>query len=211
MRYNRMAIVLLLVASLSHSQDAAPSEREMIQQLVQQVKALQEKVAVLEPQQRAGDLANADATPQPVSAPTPQAADNPAQPASFLHELHELHGIQWRGFGEVDYKVLNQRTPELGTFGFVPGSHGNFYTGDFDLLLTARLNSPREEASERKLLRRVTFQDLNSRHTSFSANLWSRAASQVIFSKVSHPARFHSLEFPASNSKCTRVCRSSSA
>src|SRR6202047_4826701 len=140
MRYNRTAIVLLLVASLSHAQDAAPSEREMIQQLVQQVKALQEKVTVLESQQRAGDPANADATPQPVSAPPPQAADNPAQPASFLQELHEPRGIQWRGFGEVDYKVLNQRTPELGTYGFVPGSHGNFYTGDFDLLLTSRIN-----------------------------------------------------------------------
>src|SRR6202165_5721217 len=140
MRYNRTAIVLLLVASLSHAQDAAPSEREMIQQLVQQVKALKERFTVLESQQRAGDPANADATPQPVSAPPPQAADNPAQPASFLQELHEPRGIQWRGFGEVDYKVLNQRTPELGTYGFVPGSHGNFYTGDFDLLLTARIN-----------------------------------------------------------------------
>ena len=148
MRYNRTAIVLLLVASLSHAQDAAPSEREMIQQLVQQVKALQEKVTVLESQQRAGDPANADATPQPVSAPPPQAADNPAQPASFLQELHEPRGIQWRGFGEVDYKVLNQRTPELGTYGFVPGSHGNFYTGDFDLLLTARINDKASVLSE---------------------------------------------------------------
>src|ERR1700675_295841 len=148
MRYNRTAIVLLLVASLSHAQDAAPSEREMIQQLVQQVKALQEKVTALESQQRAGDPANADATPQPVSPPTPQAADNPAQPASFLQELHEPRGIQWRGFGEVDYKVLNQRTPELGTYGFVPGSHGNFYTGDFDLLLTARINDKASVLSE---------------------------------------------------------------
>src|ERR1700674_5199544 len=139
MRYNRTAIVLLLVASLSHAQDAAPSERELIHQLVQQVKALQEKVTVLESQQRAGDPANADATPQPVSPPTPQDADNNAQHRSFLQELHEPRGIQWRGFGEVDYKVLNQRTPELGTYGFVPGSHGNFYTGDFDLLLTSRI------------------------------------------------------------------------
>src|SRR5205085_10799985 len=55
-------------------------------------------------------------------------------------ELHELRGIQWRGFGEANYKVLNQRTPELGSYGFVPGSHGNFFTGDFDLLLTSRIN-----------------------------------------------------------------------
>jgi hypothetical protein len=65
-----------------------------------------------------------------------------------LQELHELHGIQWRGFGELDYKVLNQRTPELGTYGFVPGSHGNFYTGDFDLLLTARINDKASVLSE---------------------------------------------------------------
>src|SRR5229473_7216219 len=145
MRYSRATTILLLVASLSfarrsYAQDAAPSDREMIQQLVQQVKALQEKVTVLESQQQASGSSNADAASQSVSTPIPQSADNPAQPASFLQELHELRGIQWRGFGEVDYKVLNQRTPELGAYGFEPGSHGNFYTGDFDLLLTARIN-----------------------------------------------------------------------
>jgi hypothetical protein len=138
-RYDRTAIILLLVASLSHAQDAAPSEREMIQQLVQQVKALQQKVELLESGQRASGPSSADATAQPVSTPTPQAADNNTQADSRPQELHELHGIRWRGFGEVDYKVLNQRIPELGTYGFVPGSYGNFYTGDFDLLLTSRI------------------------------------------------------------------------
>jgi hypothetical protein len=140
MRYNRAAIILVFIASLSHAQDGTPSEREMIQQLVQQVTVLQEKVKVLESQQqRANAPSTADATPQPASVTTPQAEDHNAQPASLPHEPHELHGIQWRGFGEVDYKVLNQRKPELGTYGFVPGSHGNFYTGDFDLLLTSRI------------------------------------------------------------------------
>jgi hypothetical protein len=140
MRYNRTAIILLFIVSLSHAQDATPSEREMIQQLVQQVTVLQEKVKVLESQQqRANGPSTADATPQPAGSATPQAADNNAQPASLPQEPHEFHGIQWRGFGEVDYKVLNQRKPELGTYGFVPGSHGNFYTGDFDLLLTSRI------------------------------------------------------------------------
>src|SRR6266849_786720 len=153
MRYSRATTILLLVASLSfarrsYAQDAAPSDQEMIQQLVQQVKALQEKVTVLESQQRASGPSNADTTPQPASTPIPLAADNNAQPASLLEELHELRGIQWRGFGEVDYKVLNQRTPELGTYGFVPGSHGNFYTGDFDLLLTARINDKASVLSE---------------------------------------------------------------
>ena len=140
MRYNRTAIILLLLASLSHAQDAAPSEREIVQQLVLQVKALQEKVRVLESQQRGSGASDADVTAQSVSTPAPQAADGTAQPPSVIQELHELHGIQWRGFGEVNYKVLDQRKPELGTYGFVPGSHGNFYTGDFDLLLTSRIN-----------------------------------------------------------------------
>ena len=48
----------------------------------------------------------------------------------------------------MDYKVLNQRTPELGTLGFVPGSAGNFYTGDFDLLLTARVTDKASVLSE---------------------------------------------------------------
>src|ERR1700736_1958554 len=99
MRYNRTAIILLFIASLSHAQDAAPSEREMIQQLVQQVTVLQEQVKVLESQQRANGPSTADATAQPASAATPQAADNNAQPASLPEAPHEFHGIQWRGFG----------------------------------------------------------------------------------------------------------------
>src|SRR3984893_6048437 len=148
MRYKRTAIILVFIASLSHPQDAAPSERELIQQLVQQVTVLQEKVKVLESQQQRADApSTADATLQAAST-TPQAADNNAQPASLSQELHEFRGIQWRGFGEVDYKVLNQRMSELGTYGFVPGSHGNFYTGDFDLLLTSRINDKASVLSE---------------------------------------------------------------
>jgi hypothetical protein len=150
MNYKRTAILMLLVASLSHGQDAAPPERDrserdrsehgMIQQLVQQVKALQEKVAALESQQRANPPSNNDATSPSVSTPTPHVEDNDAPPPSLLEELHKPRGFQWQGFGEVDYKALNQRIPELGTYGFVPGSTGNFYTGDLDLLLTSRIS-----------------------------------------------------------------------
>ena len=59
-----------------------------------------------------------------------------------------MHSIQWRGFGELDYKILNQRQPELGTYGFVPGSAGNFYTGDFRLFLTSRLTDKTSVLSE---------------------------------------------------------------
>jgi len=149
MRYTRSVLTLLLAASLSHAQDAAPSDREMIQRLVQQVEALQNKVKALESQQRTDPPSDANATSKPaVSTTVPQAADGNTQPGSLAPELHELHGIQWRGFGEVDYKVLNQRKPELGTYGFVPGSHGNFYTGDFDLLLTARISDKASVLSE---------------------------------------------------------------
>ena len=148
MRYHRSALILLLVTSLSHAQDTGPSDRQMIQELVQQVKALQERVRVLESQQQPSGTANADATPQSLSTPTSQAVNNDAQPASLTQELHELHGIQWRGFGEVNYKVLSQRTPELGTYGFVPGSRGNFYTGDFDLWLTSRISDKLSVLSE---------------------------------------------------------------
>ena len=51
MHYSRTAILLLMVAGVSPAQEAGPldpSEHEIVQQLVLQVKALQEKVAALE-------------------------------------------------------------------------------------------------------------------------------------------------------------------
>jgi hypothetical protein len=144
MHCRRTVIALLTVtSSLGHAQDAAPSVRETIQQLVQQVKELQDKVKVLESQPGFGANPGqgSGSTYQPAAGPSPtQEEASNLQRESLPEELHELHGIKWRGFGEVNYKVLNQRTPELGTYGFVPGSHGNFYTGDFDLLLTSRIN-----------------------------------------------------------------------
>jgi hypothetical protein len=148
MRCTRTAMLLLLLASLSHAQGAAPSEQETIQQLVQQVKALQQKVAALESQQSFNAPSKASAEPPSASAPVAQDADNNAQTVSPIPELHELRGIQWQGFGEVDYKVLNQKIPDLGTYGFVPGSAGNFYTGDFDLLLTSRISDKANVLSE---------------------------------------------------------------
>jgi len=62
--------------------------------------------------------------------------------------MHILGGIHWRGFAEVDYRVLDQRAPETSTYGFVPGSAGNFYTGDFDLFLSSRLSDKTSVLSE---------------------------------------------------------------
>jgi hypothetical protein len=149
MRYNRTAILLLLVTSLSHAQNAVPTEHELIQQLAQQVTALQEKVASLEARLPAvAPSSNADLAPPAASTPAPQVVENDSPPLSLSQELHELRGFQWQGFGEADYKALNQKIPELGTYGFTPGSAGNFYTGDFDLLLTARISDKANMLSE---------------------------------------------------------------
>ncbi len=137
----RIGLALFLLAGAAVAQSATPSEQETIRLLVQQVKELQEKVSALE--------GNASTSPAPapaiMQAAKPEASNpQPEETASdskgsLFREMHEVHGIQWRGFGEVNYKVLDQRQPELGQFGFVPGSAGNFYTGDFDLLLTSRI------------------------------------------------------------------------
>jgi hypothetical protein len=88
----------------------------------------------------------------------PPAPESPALPSST--EQSQLTGeaqplpssalpdIHWRGFGEVTYKVLDQRRPEIGIFGFVPGSAGNFFTGDFDLFLTAGISEHTSVLSE---------------------------------------------------------------
>jgi hypothetical protein len=149
-RYKQILVLLLLLISrVGYAQNAAPSEQDTIQRLVQEVKQLQDQVKELESHQQTSS--NADQSPDTQSAGAPMAfpenASNP-QRESLAIALNEVRGIQWRGFGEVDYKVLNQRIPEQAAYGFVPGSHGNFYTGDFDLLLNARINDKASVLSE---------------------------------------------------------------
>lgn len=141
-----VATVLFLFTSLCYPQDAAPTDPETIRQLVQQVKDLQERVRILESQQSHAGASAPNSPNLPISSvePTERAAPAP----TILEEIHETRGIQWRGFGELDYKVLNQRVPELGSYGFVPGSAGNFYTGDFGLFLTSRLTDKTSVLSE---------------------------------------------------------------
>jgi hypothetical protein len=141
-----LVIVLWLFAGISLAQDAGPTDQQTIHLLVLQVKELQERVKMLE----AGQSVAASA-PEEVAAAPPSSAEPSAdlqQAIAATEALHELHGIQWRGFGEVNYKVLDQRQPELGAFGFVPGSAGGFFTGDFDLFLTSRINDRASVLSE---------------------------------------------------------------
>jgi hypothetical protein len=141
-RMRRVLCAFILVAASAAAQSMDASEKETIQQLVQEVKELKAKVQALEAKQSGSEA----------SAPNPPAAEETAPQTttpSFLQEAHEIHGIQWRGFGEVNYKVLDQRQPEFGQlFGFVPGSAGNFSVGDFDLLLTSRISDKASVLSE---------------------------------------------------------------
>jgi hypothetical protein len=126
---------VLVIAGFGFSQNPVPSEQETIRLLVHQVQELQEKVNALE----ARRPLPAESTQESRLEPPPADTASGSSPASDL-ALHDVQGIQWRGFAEVNYKVLNQRRPELGVLGFVPGSAGNFYAGDFDLFVTSRIS-----------------------------------------------------------------------
>ena len=136
-------LVLLLVPASNWAQSAGSGDQATIAQLVEQIKQLQqqdrdllERIRILEAKQpQTSPVADADTA-------------SPQLPSATPRDWHEVHGIQFRGFGEVDYQVLNQRQPELGTGGFVPGSAGNFYTGDFGLFLSSRLTNKASVLSE---------------------------------------------------------------
>jgi len=156
----RIAIFALLsfpVSMWAQNADPGSSDHDQgtVSLLVQQVKQLQqqeldllERIRILETRQ----LPAPPSIPDPASSSIPPlGAEQPPPlhlPDATPHDWHEVHGVQFRGFGELDYKVLNQRLPELGTYGFVPGSAGNFYTGDFGLFLTSRLTAKASMLSE---------------------------------------------------------------
>ncbi len=141
-RIYRTVLAIFILASFTMAQNSDPSDKETIRLLVQQVKELQAKVQALE------QKANVNAEQAATATSTPAEPEAAAATPTLLEELHQTRGIQWRGFGEVNYKVLDQRVPELGTFGFVPGSAGNFFVGDFDLLLTSHITDKASVLSE---------------------------------------------------------------
>jgi hypothetical protein len=148
----RVVLVLLIVSCLGWGQSSNPSDQETIPQLIEQVKELQqhdrdleERIKVLETARLTSPAVDSQPPAPSLSATEPPdvAAQPPGSP-----EIHILHGIQWRGFAEVNYKVLDQRVPETGAYGFEPGSAGNFYTGDFGLFLGSRLTDKASVLSE---------------------------------------------------------------
>jgi outer membrane murein-binding lipoprotein Lpp len=74
-------------------------DRETIRQLAQQVRQLQQKVTALEAKQELAASAAADGSSV---AHADDASERLSQLATF-QEAHEVRGIRWRGFGEVNY------------------------------------------------------------------------------------------------------------
>jgi hypothetical protein len=152
----RCALVAFLLVSPSiWAQNASPSDDATITRLVEQIKQLQqqdrdllERIKILEAKQPQTSPVEADTTSPPAPPQSVEQTPPPQLPSATPLDWQLVQGIQWRGFGEVDYKVLNQRQPELGTYGFVPGSAGNFYTGDFGLFLTSKLTNKASVLSE---------------------------------------------------------------
>ena len=157
--FDRLLLALLLISTVSWAQSAGRNsgdhDQETIHQLVEQIKQLQqqdhdleERIKILEAKQPQASPASGADSSSP--APSPQVAEQtpPPLPTAPPRDWHDMRGIKWRGFGEVDYEALDQRRPELGTYGFVPGSAGNFYTGDFGLFLTSRLSNRTSVLSE---------------------------------------------------------------
>jgi hypothetical protein len=149
------ALPLLLFPSSVLAQETN-TDQETISQLVKQIKQLQQKdydleerIKILEAKEpQAPPVTESDTASHPAPAQDAEQIPVPQVPSVPPHDWHDVHGIQWHGFGEVDYKVLSQRQPELGTYGFVSGSAGNFYTGDFGLFLTSRLTNKASVLSE---------------------------------------------------------------
>ena len=155
--------LLLVVLEISgypcRAQNSGSADQETISSLTRQIKELQEHDRQLQERVRmleAGQRGNTDSrTPPEQTAPATAESQNqsksspqPQVSSAPVLEMHDLRGIQWRGFAQADYKVLDTRAPEGGTYGFVPGSAGSFFTGDFNLFLTSRLTPRTSVLSE---------------------------------------------------------------
>src|SRR5258708_6912127 len=148
-----IVVMLLLLAgflpALGWSQNTDGSDQQTIPLLVQQIKELQKQTADLQEKVKTLEAKGGQVGASPeVAAPTTAAPEQVSDRISAIEAWDKTHGIQWRGFGEVNYKVLDQRMPELAAAGFIPGSAGNFYTANTALLLTSRISDKASVLSE---------------------------------------------------------------
>lgn len=139
----KIACLLLIVLFGSAAQAQQPQSPEpTLEGLEQEVQELRQQVAALEAKLATQPSAPAASPQEPAAA-----VETPAQQTAPW-EANAAQHISFRGFGEVNYKALNQRQPEIANDGFVPGSAANFYTGSFDLLVTAPITTRTHVLSE---------------------------------------------------------------
>lgn len=132
-RQKSRSVLFVLLCTLTGraQQTTAPPT---LTDLEQQVQQLRQELALLEAQ-----LATQAA--QPV-------VQQEALVSAPAEALPKAEHVNFRGFGELNYKALDQRKPEIASGGFVAGSAANFYTGNFDLLLTAPISARAHVLSE---------------------------------------------------------------
>lgn len=139
----RVILALGVLSGSGWAQSTSVADQETVSLLAQQIKELQQQDRELQERIRILEANQKSSPTPPPTASAPEVApttETQATPPPSSPEMHAMRGIQWRGFGELDYKALDQRAPETGTYGFEPGSAANFYMGDFDLFLTSRLS-----------------------------------------------------------------------
>jgi len=127
----RTIMVFLLLSTVALPQDSGArdstssglesEDRAIIRQLVEQVKHLQAQVASLESKQALPEAVAASAPAQPTPFASGDTSGGDHSQAADFRETHDLHGIRWRGFGEVNYKAVDQKQSGLAAFGSVAG------------------------------------------------------------------------------------------
>ena len=143
---NIVAAFLVFLSSVTAVGQNTSGEPATLENLQREIQQLQEQVSGLQAQLAAQSVST-------------HASSDPATVAlTSSFATRERQRITFRGFGEVNYKALDQRLPEIAGGGFVPGSAANFYTGDFDLLLTAPISSRVNVLSE------IDFRETDAQH-----------------------------------------------
>lgn len=138
-----MTLPLVLAPALPAQTASAPSDHELIQQLLRQVGELQAEVQRLKeaatgvPAPAPSRPAQEAATGVPAPAPsTPaQAAVSPAAAAEM--ETSGLPGMHFQGFSDIQFHTSD-----------LPGSHSTFLLGQFNLFITSKISNQFSMLSE---------------------------------------------------------------
>ena len=126
-------------AAFAQSADSSDSP-ETVKALVQEVRELKTRVAVLEAREQQREQQSQDKPPLSEPAKPPETPVG-QQPGQAEQQLGIFPGIRMAGFAAVSYKATDARPPEAGQLGFRNDAGSSFAVGDFDLFLTSHLTS----------------------------------------------------------------------